>query len=104
MRLWRFSPEKPEGKYLVLRRDGTIPEWPYLVLGAADPIAPYALRAYARAAAYQKLDPQYVADIYTLAGLFEEWRKNNKIGDPDGAPHRIDHPAVIEKLRKAQAS
>lgn len=31
--LWRNNPETPEGKYLVKRRDGTVPEWPSFVLG-----------------------------------------------------------------------
>ena len=46
--LWRNNPETPEGKYLVKRRDGTIPEWPYFVMGAADGASPDALREYAK--------------------------------------------------------
>lgn len=34
-------------KFLVVRRDGTVPDWPYLVLGARDPAAPAALRTLA---------------------------------------------------------
>lgn len=26
--IWRNNPETREGKYLVQRRDGTIPDWP----------------------------------------------------------------------------
>ena len=48
-RLWRNTEGTREGKYLVQRRDGTIPEWPYFVIGAADPAAPKALQAYADA-------------------------------------------------------
>lgn len=48
--LWRKNPETPEGKYLIKRRDGTVPEWPSLVLGAKDPAAPAAINAYADAA------------------------------------------------------
>lgn len=56
--LWRKSPETPEGKYLVKRRDGTIPEWPNFVLGAKDPAAPAALRAYADSARELGFNPQ----------------------------------------------
>lgn len=38
--LWRRNPETPEGKYLVKRRDGSVVEWPNLVMGAKDPAAP----------------------------------------------------------------
>lgn len=33
--LVRDNPETPEGKYLVKRRDGTVPPWPHFVLGGA---------------------------------------------------------------------
>ena len=45
--LFRDNPATPEGKYLVKRRDGTVVEWPSFVLGARDPHAAAALRAYA---------------------------------------------------------
>lgn len=32
-RLWRNNEGTREGKYLVQRRDGTVPEWPYFVMG-----------------------------------------------------------------------
>ena len=48
--LWRKNPETPEGKYLVKRRDGTVPAWPFFVIAASDPAAPRTLRAYADAA------------------------------------------------------
>src|ERR1700704_5669978 len=37
--LWRNQEGTREGKYLVQRRDGSIPEWPYFVIGARDPAA-----------------------------------------------------------------
>lgn len=91
-RLWR--------KYLVTRRDGTIPEWPYFVLGAADPCAPTALRAYAdAAAAHGGLDPEYIADVVRLATQFETWAETNSaVGDPDAPPHRIDDPQTVAKM------
>lgn len=38
--LFSNQPATKEGKYLVQRRDGTVPDWPWFVLGARDPIAP----------------------------------------------------------------
>jgi hypothetical protein len=34
--LWRDDPATPEGKYLVMRRDGTVVEWPNFTIGAKD--------------------------------------------------------------------
>jgi len=45
--LVRDNPETSEGKYLVKRRDGSVPPWPSFVLGGSDPHAAVALRAYA---------------------------------------------------------
>lgn len=103
-RLWRNNPSTPEGKYLVTRRDGTIPQWPYLVIGAGDPAAPAALLAYADAAAEFGMDPEYANDIRDLAEVFRKWRDENGAGDPDAPRHRIDDPATIEKMRQAQGS
>jgi len=50
MKLWAKTTEFSEGKFLVVRRDGSIPAWPHFVIGARDPAAPVALRAYADAA------------------------------------------------------
>lgn len=103
-RLWRNTDGTREGKYLVTRRDGTIPEWPYFVIGAADPAAPMALHAYADAAEQWSMDPEYVADIRDLAALFNEYRRRHELGDPDAPRHRKDDPATIEKMKKAQGS
>jgi hypothetical protein len=86
-------------KFLVLRRDNTIPEWPWLVIGAADPAVPHALRAYAEAAQYQyNMDPEYCGQIRKLAARFEEWRRCHRTGDPDAGPHRKDDPAVCSRI------
>lgn len=83
-------------KYLVQRRDGTVPEWPYFVLGAADPAASVGLRAYATAAEMCGMDPQYVADIRDMANDWVQWRVDHDSGDPPDAPcHRQDDPAII---------
>lgn len=103
--LWRFSESKaPEGKYLVKRRDGTVPEWPYFVIGAKDPAAGAALRAYADHAETLGFDPQYVGDIRRLAEEFDEFRLRAGEGDPDAPPHRKDDPATVAEMASARSA
>lgn len=102
--LWKYGSEKPEGKFLVQRRDGTVPEWPNFVLGARDPAAPAALRAYATRAGFLGFDPTYVNDVLRLADEFDEYRAAHGDGDPDAPAHREDDPAVVERMRKGQGS
>ncbi len=97
--LFRDNPETKEGKYLVLRRDGTIVDWPNFTLGAKDPAAPAALRAYAHAARVVGMDQAYVDAVYKLADEWEEYRKEHGNGDPDMGRHRKDDPAIIEKMK-----
>lgn len=103
-RLWRNTDGTREGKYLVLRRDGTVPEWPYFVIGAADPAAPAAIRGYALTAQAHGMDPEYVADLLALAGDFDEWRKAHGAGDPDAPRHREDDPDTIQKMKEAKGA
>ena len=98
MGLWRKNGIKG-GKYLVQRRDGTVPEWPYFVLGARDPAAPAALKAYADAAEAEGMDPKYVADVRKLASDFSDYRADEGAGDPDGRPHRKDDPEVVKRMK-----
>jgi hypothetical protein len=88
------------GKYLVTRRDGTVPEWDWFVLGSKDPAAPAGLRAYADMADVLGFDPQYVADIRQLAAEFESYHLRNGVGDPDGKPHRMDDPVTVARMVK----
>lgn len=92
MKLWN--------KFLVLRRDGTVPDWPYIVMGGRDPAAPFAIRAYAKAAAELGMDPEYCDDLLGLADDFEEYRKETGNGDPDAAPHRVDDPNVVVRFKR----
>lgn len=85
-------------KFLVQRRDGTVPEWSWIVMGAADPAAPHALDAYAAAAATYGMDAEYCDQIRMLADRFREWRKTNHTGDPDAGPHRTDDPDVTGRI------
>jgi hypothetical protein len=97
--LWRYGDKAPEGKYLVTRRDGSVPEWPSMVFGAKDPAAPAALRAYANAAEELGYDPVFVADVRRMAEEFENYCAVHGVGDPDAPPHRKDDPATIAKMR-----
>jgi hypothetical protein len=98
-RLWRNTEGTREGKYLVQRRDGTIPRWPYFVMGAADPAAPAALEAYADACEDLGMDPEYVDDIRTMATEWAVWRATHGEGDPDAPRHRKDDPETVAKMR-----
>jgi hypothetical protein len=87
-------------KYLVVRRDGTIPKWPKFVLGARDPAAPTALRAYAKAANELGMDPIYVKSVEDTADFFDRYRAEEGGGDPDMPPlQRVDDWAVLEAMK-----
>jgi hypothetical protein len=105
-RLWRNNPETREGKYLVRRRDGTVPHWPWFVLGGADPNAPAALRAYADAAEKNGCDPQYVYDILDMADQWESDLLSGFVqpGDPDAGRHRKDDPAIVAEMAKGRGA
>jgi hypothetical protein len=103
-RLWKKTDGTREGKYLVMRRDRTIPEWLWFVLGSRDPAAPAGLRGYADEAEKLGFDPEYVADVRALAVEYEEDFKRRGPGDPDAGPHRVDDPATIAEMRKGNGS
>jgi hypothetical protein len=98
--LWRNDPETAGGKYLVLRRDGTVPEWPNFIIGAKDPCAHAALQAYAEKAQELGMDHQYVMDVYAMASEFESYRIAHGNGDPDAPRYRIDDPEIVAKMNK----
>ncbi len=102
--LWFNNAGTREGKYLVKRRDGTIPDWPHFVLGAKDPVAPVALRAYANEAERLNLDPAYVRDIRVLADNFAQFRAQYGDGDPDAGRHRKDDPATVAEMAKGMGA
>lgn len=100
MKIWAKTKEFSEGKFLVVRRDGSVPHWPHFVLGARDMYAPTALRAYADAAAADyRIDREYIQSIRDLADDFERYREQEGDGDPDAPPHRTDDPNVIRAMR-----
>lgn len=104
--LWRKRTDTPEGKYLVKRRDGTIPEWEWFVLGSRDPTAPHGLRAIADAAERFGMDPRYVRDIREMADRWEaaQFASESPLGDPDAPPHRVDDPETVSEMRKGKSA
>jgi hypothetical protein len=104
MKIWAKTKEFGEGKFLVVRRDGSVPHWPHFVMGARDPAAPVALRAYADEAARLGFEPEYIASIRELANDFDQYRSVEGNGDPEAPPHRKDDPAVITAMRGLPAS
>jgi hypothetical protein len=107
MKIWQTTDgEVSEGKYLVIRRDGTIPIWPNFVIGGYDPCAAPAMRAYGDAAKANGYDPDFVASCYELADKFEALAATEtarKIADPDAPPHRHDDINVIKAMRRKPA-
>lgn len=105
MKVWVKTDVAPEGKYLVVRRDGTIPTWPHFVLGGDDENSPASLRAYADEGEKNGLDPEYVASVRELADEYETRAIAIANGtmpgkpDPDAPPHRKDNPAVVAMMR-----
>lgn len=102
--LVRDQPRTPEGKYLVKRRDGSVVEWPSFVLGARDPAAPFALRAYASCAETLGMSQGYVDAVRRLAGEFEDYCREHREGDPDRGTHRKDDPATVEEMKRGRSS
>jgi hypothetical protein len=100
--LFRNQEGTREGKYLVKRRDGTVPPWPFFVMAASDPAAVSALIAYADTADRLGWDPAYSADIRSLAKEFDDWRAANGDGDPDAPRHRPDDPATVAEMAKGK--
>jgi hypothetical protein len=104
MKIWAKTKEFFEGKFLVVRRDGTVPHWPHFVLGARDPAAPAALRAYARECERLHFDPEYVESISDLIADFVDYRNAHGDGDPEAPPHRHDNMQVIQAMRGGDAT
>lgn len=103
--LVRDDPKTPEGKYLVKRRDGTVVGWPSFVLGARDPHAVAALRAYADSAAKDPdIKMEFVARLYRLADEFNDYRAAHGAGDPGRGIHRPDDPATVAEMRNGRSA
>lgn len=85
-------------KYLVVRRDGTVPDWPYLVLGAKDPAASFTLRKYAEKAKELGIDNDYCLSILQLADKFDEYKDKNGTSIPSELSNRKNDPAIIQMI------
>ena len=99
MKIWVKTKEYSEGKFLVLRRDGTKPDWPHFVMGARDPAVPRALEIYGQVAEGLGFDPEYVESVKELAQDFRRYRTESGSGDPDAAPHRVDDVVMLKLMR-----
>lgn len=97
MKIWRKT-GIAGCKYLVVRRDGTIPSWSHFVMGARDPAAPAALRAYADAGDKAGFDREYTDSIRELATDFEKELAETGAGDPPAGPHRKDDSDVVAAM------
>jgi hypothetical protein len=99
--LVRDNPATPEGKYLVKRRDGTVPEWPSFVLGAADPMVPWTLRFYAVCGFLRgHFRWSMMRALWRFAGTMRRWRREHWIGDPGRGIHRKDDPETVAEMKK----
>lgn len=98
-RVFQLTDEMKEGKYLVVRRDGTVPVWPHFVLSARDPASPEALRTYAYRASALKLPRAYTDDVWHLSRVFEDYAKQYGNGDPAAPAHRQDNSFVLAMMR-----
>jgi hypothetical protein len=103
-KLFRDTPGCEEGKYLVIRRDGTVVEWPHFVMGARDPIVPWALRVYALVSVLYLRDLQYAASVWRLARDFRKYRKAHGAGDPNAPRHRPDDAYTIARMRSGRGA
>lgn len=99
--LFRENPATPEGKYLVKRRDGTVPPWPSFVLGGADRMSPWTLRFYAvLGLLLREINWSTARGLWRWARVMSRWRKEHGKGDPGMGPHRVDDPATVAEMRK----
>lgn len=101
-KIWSKRGDMEGCKFLVVRRDGTVPSWLSFTLGSRDPAAPAALRAYADAAYDRGMDPDYIASVRELADDFEREQDQLGLGDPDSNPHRKDDPNIVAAMVKSR--
>lgn len=99
MKVWQKTEELSEGKYLVVRRDGTVPWWPSFIMGGHDPAAAAGLRGYADKAEALGYEAEYVASVRSLADDYETLAAVGHPADPEAPPHRVDNPVIIAMMR-----
>lgn len=93
-------------KYIVLRRDGTLPPWPLFVLSLGDAAAEPALRAYIEHCQTQDYDPDYLEFLRMLEEEGLSYRTETPVRErPDGMqPDRETHPLVAALLETGDLS
>lgn len=98
------GPQKKLGKYLVTRMDGTVPDWPWFVLGANDPGAYRTLLHYREDAAQYGCPHGYLAVIHSLIDEFDRWRgKHGMKGTPwEDSPEDVAQDPVMVGLATGQ--
>jgi len=88
-----------KNKYLVQRLDGSVPRWPWFVLGARDPAAHVALKAYVDEAEKLGMDPDYVDEVRLLLADMRRHAVTYGFGNPGmGVGFRPLNPEVTAKL------
>lgn len=113
--LFRDNPRTPEGKYLVKRRDGTVPPWPSFVLAGPDPVAVEALLAYCQQVCYLLVcrpgeaarlgfTPEYARSLDRWVSEYDGYRMAHGASDPGMGQHRTDDPATVEEMRKGRSA
>lgn len=103
--LFHENPATPEGKYLVKRRDGSVPGSPSFVLLGADPMAPWTLRFYSLLGFVMRhFSWSLVKSMWRFASRMTAHRKKHGKGDPGMGKHRIDDPATLAEMRKGQSA
>ncbi len=114
-KLFRENEATPEGKYLVKRRDGTVPPWPSFVLSGPDPVAVVALRAYAKEVKRLLHEEPVVAEklgftwdfahsLMEWADEYDRYRLEHGNSDPGMGQHRVDDPATIAEMKKGRSA
>lgn len=85
-----------KAKYLVVRGDGSIPEWGSFVLSHDDAATPLALRAYAQALEMQGREPELVRDVLELVEALEA--RPPRATAPEREPG-AEVPAIVRMMR-----
>lgn len=86
--------QRMKEKFLVLRRDGTVPLWPWMVLGGRDPLAIVAAEAYLAALLQEEqADQAYVDYIREMVDTLKSYPKG---GDHDFG---LDDPSIVQVMR-----
>jgi hypothetical protein len=80
-------------KFLVIRRDGTVPEWPWFVLGGRSPWSLEAAKAYLGAAERGGADE---AHLEAIRGIVAAMEAHPKGGDHEFGP---DDPSILQVMR-----